>query len=64
MSDTFIMWQLHFSVFLKTAFLIILEIRYLLYILPTYVNTVQLLWVLDPNFWITFFVVCLRNVLK
>ena len=30
MSDTFIMWQLHFSVFLKNAFLIILEIRYLL----------------------------------
>ena len=28
--DTFIMWQLHFSRFLKNAFLIILEIRYLL----------------------------------
>ena len=28
--DTFIMWQLYFSRFLKNAFLIILEIRYLL----------------------------------
>ena len=42
--DTFIMWKLHFSRFLKKAFLIILEIRYL---------HVQLLCMLGPNFWIT-----------
>ena len=35
-----------------------------MYILTTYVNTIQLLCALDPNFCITFFVVCLHNVLK
>ena len=51
--DTFIMWKLHFSRFLKKAFLIILEIRYL---------HVQLLCMLGPNFWITFlWYVCISH---
>ena len=58
-----IMWQLHFFSFLKHVFSIILEVCYL-YVLTTYVDTIQLLRILGPNFWITFFVVPLQNALK
>ena len=48
-----IMWQLHFSRFLKHVFLITLEILPYWYVLTTYGNTIQLLSVFGPHFWIT-----------
>ena len=38
----------------KTVFLITLEIRQLLICSTTYGNTIQLLWVFGPHFWINF----------
>ena len=48
-----IMWQLHFSRFLKHVFLKALEIRCLL-ICSKYVRKYDTVCVFDPHFWITF----------